>query len=137
MRLAAAHVLALVAYIGALWCCFALLLGVSGDLRSGIRFERQGTFEFAVIYMMFIGPVAFFLLLVYFAALRARMLAIGVLFASSIVLGLVFLYKSSIISVDRYLLIGIVWIGVTAALAHHVVYAALRPRVIKEPVSHA
>src|SRR6478609_423025 len=33
--------------------------------------------------------------------------------------------------------IGGIWVVVTAALAHHLVYAALKPRVIKESVSHA
>ena len=136
MRLASAHVMALVVYICALYGCFAFLLGISGDLRSGFRFEFKA-FEFAIIYMMFIGPFALILMLVYFAALRARILAIVVLLVSSIVLGLGFLFKNSMISGDHYLLISIVWAGVTAALAHHLVYAALRPRVIKESVSHA
>ena len=136
MRLASAHVMALLVYICALYGCFAFLLGISGDLRSGFRFEFRA-FEFAILYMMFIGPFAFILMLVYFAALRARILAIIILLVSSIVLGLGFLFKFSMISGDRYLGISIVWAGVTAALAHHLVYAALRPRVIKESVSHA
>ena len=136
MRLALAHLLALVVYICALYGCFAFLLGVSGDLRSGFKFESQA-FEFAIIYMMFIGPFALVLMLVYFAALRARILAIIILLLSSIVLGLGFLFKNSMISGDHYLSISIVWAGVTAALAHHLVYAAFRPRVIKESVSHA
>ena len=162
MRLALAHLLALVVYICALYGCFAFLLGISGDLRSGFRFESQ-VFGFAIIYMMFIGPFALVLMLVYFAVLRARILAIVILLVSSLSLGLAFssytgfmglldfleqrdlpflkggvaLLKHWMSKGEGQLGIGIIWAGVTAALAHHLVYAALKPRVIKESVSHA
>jgi hypothetical protein len=38
---------------------------------------------------------------------------------------------------EGHLWAGILWAGVTATFAHHVVYTALKPRVIKESVSYA
>jgi hypothetical protein len=136
MRLASAHLLALVVFVFALYCCFGFLLGLSGNLRYGFKFDLKA-FEFAAIYMMFIGPFALILMLVYFALLRASKVAIIILFVLSIALGLAFLFRNGIINGNVYLFIGIVWAGVTAALAHHLVYAVLKPRVIKESVSHA
>jgi hypothetical protein len=129
MRLASAHLLALVVFVFALYCCFAFVL-------SGFKFDFEG-FGFAAIYMMFIGPFALILMLVYFALLRASKLAIIILFVSSIALGLAFLFRNGIINASVSLFVGIVWAGVTAALAHHLVYTALKPRVIKESVAHA
>src|SRR3954470_18052041 len=104
MRLAAAHVLALVVYIFALYGCFVLLLG-GGKFSS----EVSG---FAFIYMMFVGPFALILMLVFFAVLRARNLAISILLVLSAVLGITWASGSS----NTNLVIGVVWAGVTAAL---------------------
>jgi hypothetical protein len=134
MRLTFAHVIALVVYACVLFLCFALLLGLGGNLRFGFRFNSQA-FGFAVIYMMFIRPFALILMLVYFALLRASMRAIIVLLVPSMI-GFAFLSKILPTGAGVYLWIGIVWAGVTAALVHHLVYAALRPRVIKESISH-
>ncbi len=136
MRLASAHLLALVVFLFTLYCGFGLLLGLSGNLRYGFKFDFRA-FEFAAIYMMFIGPFALILMLVYFALLRASKVAIIILLVSSIALGLAFLFRNGIINGNVYLFIGIVWAGVTATLAHHLAYAVLKPRVIKESVSHA
>jgi hypothetical protein len=124
MRLAAAHVLALVVYIFALYGCFALLLG-GGKFSS----EVSG---FAFIYMMFVGPFALILMLVFFAVLRARNLAISILLVLSAALGITWASGSS----NTNLVIGVVWAGVTAALVHHLVYAALKPRMTMETVTH-
>ena len=162
MRLASAHLLALVAYVFGLHCCFAFILGYAGSSLLNFRFDF-GAFQFAVLYMMFIGPFAFILMLVYFALLRVRTFAIAILLVSSILLGLAFssytgfmglldfleqrdfpflkggvaLLKHWMSKGEGHLGIGIIWAGVTAALAHHLVYATLKPRVIKESVSHA
>jgi TRAP-type C4-dicarboxylate transport system permease small subunit len=134
MRFAFAHVMALVIYICVLFFCFALVIGLGGNLRLGYRFDSQA-FGFAIIYMMFIGPFALILMLVYFALLRASMRAIIILLVPSII-GFAFLSRILLIRADVYLWIGIVWAGVTAALVHHLVYAALRPRVLQESISH-
>ncbi|MDB5516232.1 MAG: hypothetical protein JWQ17_2990 [Tardiphaga sp.] len=146
MRLASANLFALAIYVCALLCCFAFTLGFS--------------FSGAVIYMVLAGPAAFALGLIYFVLLRARTAAIVVLAVLSIALGFAFLnhnaFMKFVVFVDQKDFanrevalfrqwmsngngdqwIRIVWAGVTAALAHHLVYAALNPRVVKESVSH-
>jgi hypothetical protein len=135
MRLAVAHVSALVVYVGALYLCFALPLGLGGGPVWGYQFN-SAAFEFAILYMMFIGPFALILMLAYFALLRARPLAIMILLVLSLV-GLGFALRIVPVRGDAYSWIGIIWAGVTAALVHHLVYAALKPHGTREPVSYA
>jgi cellulose synthase/poly-beta-1,6-N-acetylglucosamine synthase-like glycosyltransferase len=162
MRLALAHLLALVVYVCVLYCCYGFILGYAGNSLSDFKFDFRA-FQGAAIYMMLAGPFAFILMLVYFALLRGHMLAIAILLVFSIVLGFAFSYHESFIGLlaflkqrdipllnggvtlverwmtrgEGHLWAGILWAGVTAALAHHLVYAALRPRLVKESVSYA
>jgi hypothetical protein len=161
MRLALAHLLALAAYVVVLLCCIAFVAGYAGSSLLNFRISSDA-FPWAVILMMFVGPFALILMLVYFALFRARTFAIVILLVSSISLGLAFSsyfgfmeLLDSLEQGDRPFLkagatllkhwmgkggnqgIGGIWAFVTAALAHHLVYAALKPRVIRESVSHA
>jgi len=53
------------------------------------------------------------------------------------IIGFAFLSRILPIGADVYLWIGMVWAGVMAALIHHhLIYAALRPHVIKESISY-
>jgi hypothetical protein len=145
MRLALAHLLALVAFLGGLYSCFAFILGYGGTSLLNFRFSHEA-FGFALIYMMFIGPFALILMLLYFGLLRARKLAVTVLVILSIALGFAFTDYETFLAVapfrqwmsrgNSHLWIGIVWAGVTATLAHHLAYGALRPRRTKEATSH-
>jgi hypothetical protein len=162
MRLALAHLLALVAFVVVLFYCVAFIVGYAGTSLLNFRISSDA-FPWALIIMMFSGPFALILMLGYFALFRARTFAIAILLVSSISLGLAFSNYFGFIELldsleqgDRPFVKGVatllkhwmgkggwhqgiggVWAAVTAALAHHLVYAALKPRVIKESVSHA
>ena len=162
MRLALAHLLALVVYVCVLYCCYGFILGYAGNSLSNFKFDFRA-FQFAAIYMMFVGPFAFILMLIYFALLRAHVFAIAILLVISIVLGFVFSYHESFMGLlaflgqrdipllnegvtlierwmtrgEGHLWVGVLWAGVMAAFAHHLVYVALKPRVAKESISYA
>jgi hypothetical protein len=162
MRLALAHLLALVVYVCVLYCCYGFILGYAGNSLSDFKFDFRA-FQGAAIYMMLVGPFAFILMLVYFALLRVHMFAVAILFVFSVVLGFAFSYHESFMELlaflkqrdipllnggvtlierwmargEGHLWAGVLWAGVTATLAHHLVYAALRPRVVKGSVSYA
>jgi cellulose synthase/poly-beta-1,6-N-acetylglucosamine synthase-like glycosyltransferase len=162
MRVALAHLLALVAFVCVLYCCYGFILGYAGNSLSDFKFDFRA-FQGAAIYMMFAGPFAFILMLIYFALLRGHTFAIAILLVFSVVLGFAFSYHESFMGLlaflkqrdipllnggvtlvegwmtrgEGHLWAGILWAGVTAALAHHLVYAALRPRLVKESVSYA
>ena len=167
MRLASVHLVALTVYVCVLFLGFAVILGVVPDKSTWLGFKIDfdpRLFGGATIYMMLIAPFAFVGMLIFFALLRAKVIAIVVLLVSSIAFSIAFLNHAAFlkfvvfldqkdipllnnrdVALFRYwvsdgnghLWIGIVWAGVTAALAHHLVYAALKPRVVKESVSHA
>lgn len=140
MRLALANVLALVSYVAALWTCVAVTLGfaTNPDAPWGftIRLNNE-TFGFAVIGLMFTGPLFLIAGLIYFAAFRARPWAIATLAVAAILLSIAFMTPllnlpgwpgGSRGGVDVRGWIITVWVGVTATLAHHIVFALVRPR---------
>ena len=136
MRLALANVVALIAYVGALWVCFAFILGFALNDRAPLGFTYQlnrDSFSFAGIYMMFFGPFALLLTLVYFALLRARRIAIWLLAGAVVMTSLPILGWPDVSDEAQLRLsIMIVWAGVAAALVHHVVFYVLRPHVRRE-----
>jgi hypothetical protein len=162
MRLALAHLLALVAFVCVLYCCYGFILGYAGNSLSDFKFDFRA-FQAAAIYMMLAGPFAFVLMLIYFALLRAHTFAIAILLVFSVVLGFAFSYHETFMGLlafvkqrdipllnggailierwmmrgDGHLWSGILWAGVTATLAHHLVYVAVKPRAVKESIAYA
>jgi len=138
VRLAFANVLALVAYVGVIWTCFSFLLGFATNPMVPLGFTvelNKGTFGFAIIDMVVVAPVALLIMLIYFAMLRTGPLAIVALAVVAIALSIAFMSPLLHLggwpggphdSVREW--IGVVWAGVTAALAHHIVFALFRPR---------
>ena len=140
MRLALANVLALVAYVGVIWTCFAFIMGFATNPMVPLGFTTRldnETFGFAIIYMMVVAPVALLIMLIYFIAFRARPLAIAALAVAAILLSIAFMSpllnlpgwpggSHGNVGVRGWIMI--VWAGVTAALAHHIVFALIRPR---------
>lgn len=139
VRLALANLLALVAYAGVIWFCFAFILSFATNDATPWGFTvklNSESFGFALIGMMFIAPIALLIMLMYFIAFRARPLAIAALAAVAVMLSIAFMspllhlpgWPGGSRSVDVRGWIMLVWAGVTAALAHHVVFALFRPR---------
>src|SRR3954447_10645957 len=102
MRLAFAHLLALVVYVCVLYCCYGFILGYAGNSLSDFKFDFRA-FQGAAIYMMFAGPFAFILMLIYFALLRARRFAIAILLVFSVVLGFAFSYHEGFMGLLAFL----------------------------------
>jgi len=143
VRLALANVLALVAYVGVIWFCLAFIMNFATNSAApwGFTVKLNGeSFGFALIGMMFMGPIALLIMLIYFIAFRARPLAIAALAAVAVMLSIAFMspllqlpgWPGGSRSVDVRGWIMVVWAGVTAALAHHVVFALFRPRRVLE-----
>jgi hypothetical protein len=139
VRLALANVLALVAYVGVIWFCFAFIMGFATNSAAPWGFTvklNNESFGFALIYMMFIAPIALLVMLIYFIAFRAGALAIAALVAVAVMLSIAFMspwlhlpgWPGGNGNLDVRWWIMIVWASVTAALAHHVVFAFFRPR---------
>ncbi len=139
MRLALANVLALIAYVGVIWTCFAFILDFATTPFSPWGFKARldhETFGFAAIFMVLYGPFELMGMLVYFIAFRARLLAIVALAVTAIVLSIAFMTPllhlpgwpgGSHGQVDVRGWIMFVWAGVTATLAHHIIFALIRP----------
>jgi hypothetical protein len=139
LRLVFANMLALFAYVGVIWSCFAFAVSFATDSAAPWGFTAKlnnESFAFAVLYMMSAVPVAFLMMWLYFIAFRARPLAIAALAAVVVMLGFAFispwphlpdwLGRNGNVNVQRWIMT--VWAGATAALAHHVVFALFRPR---------
>jgi hypothetical protein len=144
VRLALANILALVVFVCVIWCCFAFIMGFATNSAAAFGFTFKldhETFGFAMIYMMFIGPFALLLMLLYFGLFRARPHAIMVLAFVAVVLGAAFMTPvlslpgwpgGKTFGMDVRVWIMIVWAGVTATLAHHLVFAIIRPGRVPE-----
>ena len=133
MRSSAANALAILVYIFVIWVCFATVVSFAADPHASmgftVRFER-GSFTFATIFMVLVAPIAFCVMLLYYIAFQARGYAILVLAAAAILLSV-----AGMSPILKWLgdpdsnhnarhWVMIVWAGVVAALAHHLVIAA-------------